>query len=107
MAAAAKPTSRAASSGVGSWRDEADGRTSPSSSSEYEDGLVDTLLAGMKRGDFRSVRRRRERPLGAAAGDEDATSTTETRPVEKRRRHRRREPMFLLGRERTYANELR
>ncbi|XP_043197273.1 inverted formin-2-like isoform X2 [Amphibalanus amphitrite] len=105
-AAAAATQEKAPSSSRGSkapWRDEADGRTSPnSSSSELEDGLVDTLLAGIRRGEFRSVRRRKEKT------DEPASPTD---PVvkEKRRRHRRREPMFLLGRERERpnGNELR
>ncbi|KAF0307284.1 Inverted formin-2 [Amphibalanus amphitrite] len=105
-AAAAATQEKTPSSSRGSkapWRDEADGRTSPnSSSSELEDGLVDTLLAGIRRGEFRSVRRRKEK------ADEPA-SPTDPAVKEKRRRHRRREPMFLLGRERERpnGNELR
>ncbi|XP_037086329.1 inverted formin-2-like [Pollicipes pollicipes] len=107
--AAAAAAAAASAAGVGSWRDEADGCASPSSSSEYEDGLVDSLLAGIRRGEFRSVRRRRERPAAgadnaAAAGAPTADPAVKT---EKRRRHRRREPMFLLGRERPNGNELR
>ena len=64
---------------------------------------MDTLLAGIRRGEFRSIRRRREK-----TADEPASPTDST-VKEKRRRHRRREPMFLLGRERERpnGNELR
>ena len=64
---------------------------------------MDTLLAGIRRGEFRSIRRSRREKAEEGSGSGDPAGK------EKRRRHRRREPMFLLGRERERpnGNELR